>query len=295
MVHIIIPVHNRILLTQECLKSLDEQSYKNWCAYIVDDGSFDGTKEWVCSLKRKKVKYISGNGSLWWTGSMKKGVENVLEVCDSKDLIMSMNNDLVFFDKNSLNELINMSKFNNRAIYGSISVSNHRLGVVMSSGSKIVSWFLNISIHPFVGKLYDDIKDSNNKEVDMLTGRSVVYPSAVFIDNNFDNINFPQYGGDSEFTIRAKRLGYELFLVPSSAVIVNREATGLNPMDRNLSLKQKISSLFSIKSVNNLKIKAKFALKVPPVYARPTYFFISIIKVILQILVGNFLSKRNNK
>ena len=46
-------------------------------------------------------------------------------------------------------------------------------------------------------------------------------------------------------------------------------------MDRTLTFSEKVISLFSIKSVNNIFIRAKFALVVPPIYARPTYFLIA--------------------
>ena len=77
-------------------------------------------------------------------------------------------------------------------------------------------------------------------------------------------------------------------LVPASKVFVSRESTGLNPLDKKLSFKDSFQSLFSMKSTNNLKTKIKFSLKVPPWYARPTYMLISILKVFILIVVGNF-------
>ena len=85
----------------------------------------------------------------------------------------------------------------------------------------------------------------------------------------------------------------KLFLVPKSAVYVMREETGLNPMDRCLTFREKILSLFSIRSVSNLMIRTRFAWKVPPIYARPTYFIVSMIKIFSQLLIGNYIAKRN--
>ena len=295
MIHIIMPVYNRLSMTRQCLNSLDKQNFDDWCVYIVNDGSTDGTKEWIETLNRQDVKCINGDGSLWWTGSMKAGVEHVLKICDKKDYIMSLNNDLVFRSENSLSVLLTAIISNNKSICGSVSVSNLESEIVMSSGSKMISWFLNISFHPFVGSSYHDIENNPIRKVDMLTGRSVIYPAPIFNDINFDSVCFPQYGGDNEFTIRAKRVGYDLFLVPGSAVLVNRSETGLNPMDRRLSLKEKLNSLFSVRSVNNIMIRTRFAMRVPPVYARPTYFIISMMKIFIQLLIGNFIAKRNGR
>ncbi|GAI03857.1 unnamed protein product, partial [marine sediment metagenome] len=43
MIYIIIPVHNRIKLTINCLDSLQRQTYRNFTTIVVDDGSTDGT------------------------------------------------------------------------------------------------------------------------------------------------------------------------------------------------------------------------------------------------------------
>jgi len=293
MIHIIIPVHNRVKLSKKCLSSLDNQIHQDWIVYFVNDGSTDGTSEWLSKMDRPDVECINGDGSLWWTGSTNKGVKQALKACSKEDYIMTLNNDLVFHDNNALFLLLNAIALNNKSICGSISIEDSEVETIMSSGSKMISWFLNISHHPFVGRLYSDIKDESLKEVDMLTGRSVVYPVSAFDNNSFDSVNFPHYGGDSEFTARAKRMGYKLFLVPKSAVYVMREETGLNPMDRCLTFREKILSLFSIRSVSNLMIRTRFAWKVPPIYARPTYFIVSMIKIFSQLLIGNYIAKRN--
>ena len=294
MIHIIIPVHNRIEYSKKCLESLDRESYSNWCVYFVDDGSTDGTSEWLSALERDDVQHIGGDGTLWWTGAMKLGVERVLARCEEFDYIMSLNNDLVLRG-DTLVTLLDAINSNGKSICSSISISDVKSEIVMSSGSKAISWILNIQWHPFVGKKYIDLIDEPLIELDFLTGRSVIYPIDVFVDNNFDAVNFPHYGGDSEFSARAKRMGYKLLLIPKSAVSVHRDSTGLNPMDKKLSLREMISSLSSIRSTNNLATKAKLAMRVPPWYARPTYFIIGILKIFIQLIIGNYMVKRRGR
>jgi hypothetical protein len=291
MIHIIIPVHNRIELSKKCLESIDSQTYKDWCVYFVDDGSIDGTYEWLQNINRKNVKHLIGDGSLWWSGAMNKGIKRVLKIAKENDYIMSLNNDLIFADNNALLILLDAAIGHKKSICSSVSVSNNS-NKVMSSGSIMISWFLNITKHHFINRLYSDIKESEIKLLDMLSGRSVIYPIAVFKDNNFDEVNFPQYGGDNEFGIRAKKIGYKLLLIPKSAVLVNRDTTGMNFMEVKLSLKQKINSLFLINSCNNILIKYKFAMKAPPLWARPTYFIVSMIKIFIQLVIGNYFIKK---
>lgn len=292
MIHIIIPVHNRLELTKKCLNSLDYQNYCDWHAYIIDDGSSDGTGEWVRSLNRNDVECIQGNGTLWWTGSIDLGVQNALKKSSKGDYIMTLNNDLIFFSNNSIRVLIDTAKLYPKSICSSISISDSNKREVMSSGCRMISWVLNIPYHPFYGKFYSNINTALPVSVDMLTGRSVIYPISVFDENNrFNFKKFPQYGGDNEFTHRAKKLGYDLFIVPNSGVLVNRVETGKNPMDRVLSFKEKIESLFSIRSVNNILIRIRFSMIVPPWYAKPTYMIFGFIKIFLQLIFSNLIVK----
>lgn len=52
LVTVYMPTHNRIELLQRAIKSVIEQSYKNWELIIVDDGSSDGTYNFLCDLSK---------------------------------------------------------------------------------------------------------------------------------------------------------------------------------------------------------------------------------------------------
>ena len=55
---IIIPVFNEEKHISNCLKSLLEQSYKDYEIIIVDDGSTDNTPQIIKKIKKKKIKII---------------------------------------------------------------------------------------------------------------------------------------------------------------------------------------------------------------------------------------------
>lgn len=284
MIHIIIPVHNRIDYTVACLNALIKQRFKKTNILIVDDGSTDSTAS-VILENYPGVKLIKGNGNLWWTGATNLGIKKVLNSChNNKDYILTLNNDVVLCS-DTLNLLVKTSQKYNDAIVGAMGVDQNNDRVVRS-GYKIVSWILNITNHIYKNRKYNAIIKDVIK-VDALPGRCVLYPIAIFDDiGNFDYHNFPHYNGDTEYTIRAKRKGWDLILDPTATIYVNTEATGLNPLFRNMTLKEIIQSFTSIKSSNNIKVRTKFALRVAPWYARPTYLIITYIKIIAESLIG---------
>ena len=76
MIHVIIPVHNRLKKTITCLKSLEKQNiYKNLRIIIVNDGSNDGTKEHI-TKNFPQVNIINGDGSLFWGGAINLGIDS---------------------------------------------------------------------------------------------------------------------------------------------------------------------------------------------------------------------------
>jgi len=47
IIYIVIPVHNRLEATRECLESLRYQTYTRFSIVLIDDGSTDGTPEFI--------------------------------------------------------------------------------------------------------------------------------------------------------------------------------------------------------------------------------------------------------
>ena len=61
---IIIPTYNREKMLKNAIKSVLNQTYKNWEIIIVDNYSKDNTKKMVENFKSKKIKFyqINNNG-----------------------------------------------------------------------------------------------------------------------------------------------------------------------------------------------------------------------------------------
>jgi glycosyltransferase involved in cell wall biosynthesis len=57
-VSVIIPTFNRALLITRAVKSVLDQTYRDFEVIVVDDGSFDETQKVLGDLKDERIRYI---------------------------------------------------------------------------------------------------------------------------------------------------------------------------------------------------------------------------------------------
>ena len=273
MIYIIIPVHNRIDKTIRCLDSIYSQSFENISVVVVDDGSSDSTKEKVGNLYPETI-ILPGNGDLFWTGAVSFGINYVLNICLESDWILLVNND-VQLKNDTIGKLVKFALNRNRKVMASaISVNSLNRDVIIKSGTKVKSWVLNITYHVLQGESISKISSFDPIEVDLLTGRCLLHPVEMFkVIGNYNANLLPHYGGDDEFTARAKLFGYKLFLLPSA--IAHLDQDEVREVRKNI-----FQDLFGVKSSINIVNKWKFARSVVPFFAFPTYYGIAVMKSI---------------
>ena len=171
-------------------------------------------------------------------------------------------------------------KYKRKSISGSLTVSFKDKKSIIKSGTIVKNWFLNLTSHQFVNDNIELLINKKSVEVDFLTGRCLLHPVEIFeVVGNYDSKTFPHYGADDEFSMRVKKFGYSSILCPSSIVYLKEN-------DENRSIKtsllnQFLFSLFNIKSSANIVNKFNLSLKVVPIYAKPSFFLIGILKSII--------------
>jgi GT2 family glycosyltransferase len=270
-VYIVIPVHNRIEKTLQCLRSIYCQNYKDIHVVVVDDGSSDFTQDNLHD-SYPKATVLSGSGSLFWTGAVKLGIEYVLNICNKEDWILLVNND-VQVKNDTIGKLVSFSSdLNRRVIVNAVSVDSGDQDTIIKSGTKVLSWALNRTKHVYHGVSLKSLSSYDAVEVDLLTGRCLLHPVEVFDKvGNYNSDLLPHYGGDDEFTVRAKLSGYNLYILPSAIVYLDQE--GIFHARKNI-----FHALFGVKSSINIVNKWKFARSVVPFFAFPTYYLIAVLK-----------------
>lgn len=253
---IIIPVHNHLSLTKQALADLSsalKDAYESfYTIVVVDDGSNDGTYEWV-STNYPEIHLLKGDGNLWWSGAVNMGASYAIKSLNS-EYILLWNNDILF-EKGYFQYLLQIiNRYSNDTILGS---------KIFVEGQPDIVWSMGGYFNPLTGKygMYGYFERNNEKyekviEVDWLTGMGTVVPTNIIEKiGNWDNINFPQYHGDSEFTYRAKLKGYAIRIHPELKLFNKIEHSGL---EHSGSFVKLLKSMTDNRSKINFKRNFKF-------------------------------------
>jgi GT2 family glycosyltransferase len=253
---IIMPVYNGLNFTKRALANLSEaienvkKDILTISLIVVDDGSTDGTSEFIRKEYPDTI-IMKGDGSLWWSGGMNYGARFACDEIRS-DYIALWNNDITcksdYFS--ILNEIINNS--DDQVIIGSkIYASNNLV------------WSMGGFYNPFTGK------------------GTILHTDVIRKIGYWDNINFPQYHGDSDFTYRAKLAGYKIIVYPRLKLWNDISNTGI---EHKGNLKTLLHSLRHIKSYNNIRIDLLFYKK----YAKSPYAYLELLKKYGRLIGGYF-------
>ena len=211
-VSLVIPIFNGIDNTAAFLKSLSVVTYSNHEVIIVDDGSTDGSSEFI-ARQFPDVRLLKGDGSLWWAGGTNLGVEDALE--RGADFILTINNDNEV-TPNFLTSLVETALQNQDCIIKSVGYDSENKDVLRFFGGEIRWW------HGSIDQLMQNIElGVKTVEVPLANGNSTLIPAKVFRDIGlYDAEHCPQYHADSELLLRARKHGYRV-LVDNGSIIYN--------------------------------------------------------------------------
>lgn len=249
-VSVVTPIHNGIKETLRYLNSLFKITYPNYEVIIVDDGSTDRSAE-IIRRKFPEVIILSGDGDLWWSGAINLGVRRAL--ADGADYVLNMNNDVVV-EKRFLAELVSCARKYPHSLIGSkiLFLSNKKF--VWYFGAKFDESTSDIALVQGRSTKFNKIQ-----EAEFLTGMGTLIPAKAFKEvGYFDTKNFPQYFGDSDFSLRAKRRRYRLLVCPTSKIYNDTSSSWVARKMRDLSLSFGFTVLLAKNSPYNIFDRYKF-------------------------------------
>ena len=274
MIYIIIPVFNRWYFTELCLLSLLKQNYHNYKIVVVDHGSTDGTSEKIAT-QFPLVIVITGDESMWWAAATNLGVQYAIS--NNADFVLTLNNDLEV-NSDYLNSLLKVYNENKPCLVGSLTVDIKNQDKILFIGGTWNKYFAKYKAH---NNIYKSVKnlDTNFEKIesDMLPGRGVLIPiEALQKFGLFDEVNFPHYFADDDFSVRCKYEGFKL--------IVSIKSVVKSYTDDTISL-FKFTNFTSIRSPLNLSTRYKWAKKHTPMPI--LYFIIDIARIVTSQLFKN--------
>jgi len=253
---ILLPVHNRLDLTKKTLEELsmrmqNSQHYKFYLV-LIDDGSTDGTAEWV-KHHYPEVIILMGDGNLWWSGAVNLGAKYALETLNASYLFL-YNND-IHLKKDYLPELLKiLAENDSETIIGSKIYIAEQPDLIWSMGGYFNPKTGKYGMYGYYEK--DSPYYNSVFSVDWFTGMGTVIPKEVIEKIGFwDNINFPQYHGDSDFTYRAKKAGFKLLVNPALKIYNSVKHSGI---EHEGSFKKLIQLITDIRSKSNFVKNFRF-------------------------------------
>lgn len=245
----VVPTFNRKEKLRSFLNCWNKQDYANRQLIIVDDGSNDGTDQVIAELA-PHARHVIGNGELWWTGSVNRGIKEALVDCQKGDALLLLNDDLEF-GPDLITTLVRQLKRNPRSIIGSLLVDADRPETILDGGICVNWWTAKFSVLN-EGKRVDQFERNTIVEVSTLTGRGVLFPIEVYQEVGlYDDEHFKQCG-DTELPARAKNKGYRLLVSYDARVSTHLESTdGIN-VQHQYRLSDLKKYYFDIKSNSRL-------------------------------------------
>jgi acetyltransferase-like isoleucine patch superfamily enzyme len=290
---VLVPVYNRLYITRDGLNYLyDAIDYYNIegnslvqiKVVLIDDGSTDGTSDWVNENYPQTI-VLHGDGNLWWGGAINLGCKVALEEL-AADYVLLWNDDL-FIEKDYFVNLAQVVKNNQHSEKIFASKVYH-----LSTPERIFYFGGSFNFKTGEKKIIAggeiDKGQYNEPQLSQWTGgMGILIPKEVFKKiGYFDNINFPQYYGDADFSLRAARAGIPIYCMPELKVWNDRMTTGFTHKG---SFTKYVQSLFSVRSSYNVIKDFKFYKRhagllplVKKVGYKHFYYFFTLVKVKLQ-------------
>lgn len=246
-VSIVIPVHNRVTDTLECLHSLQSLRYPAYEIVIVDDGSTDGTAQLV-HQHFPQVRILAGDGNLWWSGAVNLGIPDALS--RSFEFVLLLNNDSVI-SPDSLSWLVATANKHPGDVVGSVVYDYANREQLRFCGGKM-DWRCG---GPVKLKEQDLVNAAGLPyPTDFYGARGVLVPRSVFdLIGLFDETTFPHYWGDMDFWVRARQAGIKLWIDPRSIVWDKRDDRRGQSTSTKVKGHNLVPLLFSRRSAWNLR------------------------------------------
>jgi GT2 family glycosyltransferase len=198
---------------KNCLDSVFRQTYKNFEIYFVDNGSMDGSIEFV-NKYFPKSKIINLDKNYGFAKGTNEGIREAFKD-NQVQYIVCLNNDTIV-DKNWLKELIKTAE--KSKIIGMVSSK-----ILLPNGKiQNVGMYLNDTMGAGSNLLKGHLESPDNfdSEIEIFSvcGAAFLVKKAVLTNIGLFDENFFAYAEDFDLSFRARLNGWKCLLSPNAIV-----------------------------------------------------------------------------
>ncbi len=209
LVTIIIPCHNNLNLTKQCISSIYENTpLETFNLIAIDNNSSDGTQDYFNKLKSKynNFKFIRNNQNLTFA----KANNNIVKIANT-DLILFLNNDTIV-TKNWLNSLIdeinsdkNIAAVGSLLLYPDTELIQH-CGVKLGTfqGKKLFYHIHQLRNYKYIPH------STNTYELNFITAACMLTKKEIFEKVNSFDENYQNGFEDIDLCLKFKENNYKI-------------------------------------------------------------------------------------
>lgn len=218
-VFIVVLNYNGGELIKNCLKSLQKVDYSNLELLVIDNNSSDDS---VAMIEKKfpEIKIIKNEKNIGFAGGNNIGIDFALK--NEADYVLLLNQDTEV-EPDFLSKLIKEGEKDQKIGLLSPLIFWKRTKQVWFSGGKI-NWWNMKTFHKF------NLVKGDSFETSFLTGCSLLIKRSVLEKIGLLDDIFFLYWEDVDYSVRAKKAGFKIKVVPRS-IIYHFEAS--NDLNKN--------------------------------------------------------------
>jgi GT2 family glycosyltransferase len=197
----------------ECLASMSKLKYPNLEIIVSDNGSTDGTIEFV-KADYPDVVLLENGRNLFWAGGNNLGIQRAIE--DGADYILLLNNDIVV-DPEMVGALVEVGESDPRI--GMLGPKIYYYGddrQLWYAGGQVSLWrgiARHVGIRETDRGQYDEVVST-----DYITGCALMVKREVVEKIGLVDPVYVAYGEDMDWSYRARLAGYQLDYVPAAVL-----------------------------------------------------------------------------
>jgi GT2 family glycosyltransferase/CDP-glycerol glycerophosphotransferase (TagB/SpsB family)/glycosyltransferase involved in cell wall biosynthesis/ubiquinone/menaquinone biosynthesis C-methylase UbiE len=228
LVSIIIPVFNKLNLTKQCIENIFKNTeYPNYEIIIVDNGSSDGTLEYINSLKssNSKISFIRNNSNLGFAKAINQGALSA-----KGEYLILLNNDTIPLN-GWLNQLVETIKSNPKIgivgaklLYEDDSIQH--CGVVLRRDRQFFK-------HPYKYVERNHLLVNKFRKWDAVTGACLITPTELYKKLGMLDEKYLNGCEDIDYCCKVRSADYEIFYQPKSELYHLESQTERNGQKEN--------------------------------------------------------------